>query len=146
MAFPGDLAGVCPRLTPHNGRETSAASSQYNCIAWAAQDTSRFWWPDVDGDGYWPPGILREETLAAFLAAFKSLGYAVCDNGDFEAGIAKVAIYADADGTPTHAARQLSSGRWTSKMGRGVDIEHDCPADLTGRVYGDVAAFLKRAV
>jgi hypothetical protein len=59
-----------------------------------------------------------------------------------EPGFEKVALYADAAGIPTHAARQLSGGKWTSKLGRREDIEHALD-DLTGDVYGSVVAFLK---
>lgn len=38
-------------------------------------------------------------------------------------------------GIPSHAARQLPNGRWTSKCGQAEDIEHDL-RDLEGRLYG----------
>ena len=34
-----------------------------------------------------------------------------------------VAIY-QSGGLPTHAARQLSDGNWTSKLGPNIDITH----------------------
>jgi hypothetical protein len=43
-----------------------------------------------------------------------------------------------------HAARQLPTGRWTSKLGKAVDIEHDTPEGVTGPVYGAVVKFLRR--
>jgi hypothetical protein len=46
----------------------------------------------------------------------------------------------------THAARQLPSGKWTSKLGKGEDIEHDSPYDVGGGVYGEVMQVMKRAV
>jgi len=60
-----------------------------------------------------------------------------------EDGWEKIAIFADEQGEPLHAARQLPSGRWTSKLGADVDIEHDLAA-LEGDLYGKVACFLKR--
>jgi len=45
----------------------------------------------------------------------------------------------------THAARQLPDGRWTSKLGRLEDIEHDTPDDVAGGLYREVAQFMKRA-
>jgi hypothetical protein len=48
----------------------------------------------------------------------------------------KVALFAK-DGRVTHAARQLPSGRWTSKLGSDVDIEHELYA-IEGEVYGTV--------
>src|SRR5436190_564427 len=81
---------------------------------------------------HWPPGVSNEERVAAFVAAFATLGYAPCTGEELEQGYEKVALYATADGITRHAARQLADGRWTRKLGRGVDIEHalhaiECP-------------------
>jgi hypothetical protein len=97
-------------------RMTSPESVDYNCIAWAAGEDDRFWWPDLLGIGYWPPGAVRRETLDAFVEAYGTLGYAVCADGILEEGFEKVALFTRA-GKPTHAARQLRSGAWTSKLG-----------------------------
>jgi hypothetical protein len=74
--------------------------------------------------------------------AFESLGYQLCEHGHLEAGFAKVAIYA-LDGKPAHAARQLPDGRWTSKLGRDIDIAHSL-SGLVGPAYGEVAIYVKR--
>jgi hypothetical protein len=74
---------------------------------------------------------------------FSSLGYAPCSAAALEPGYDKIAIFTSADGTPTHAARQLSSGRWTSKLGNWEDIEHDLE-DLCGDIYGSVAQVMRR--
>ena len=42
----------------------------------------------------------------------------------------KVAIYGDAEGY-THTSRQLPDGKWTGKIGKLQDIEHDSLAALT---------------
>lgn len=60
-----------------------------------------------------------------------------------EQGYEKVALYVDHDGKPTHAARQLPTGRWTSKLGKIEDIEHELEG-IAGSVYGSVAKILKR--
>jgi hypothetical protein len=54
-------------------------------------------------------------------------------------------LFADADGTPSHAARQLRDGTWTSKLGMSEDIQHALE-DLTGEVYGSVVHILKRVL
>jgi hypothetical protein len=59
-------------------------------------------------------------------------------------GYERIALYASADGVPTHAARQLRDGRWTSKLGRCEDIE-DQLRDLQGENYGAVVHIMKRA-
>ena len=81
--------------------------------------------------------------MEAFRQVFVMHGYAVCDQIDPEPGYEKIAIFTDADGCPTHAARQLSSGVWTSKLGRLEDIEHALH-DLEGTEYGSVVLLMKR--
>jgi hypothetical protein len=54
-----------------------------------------------------------------------------------------VALYAKPAGTVTHAARQLASGEWTSKLGKDVDISHSLRS-LEGLTYGKVAVLLRR--
>ena len=137
-----------PNFSPENcsSKEISPFDPKYNCIAWAAGDRRRWWWPDDPdfGYGYWPSGVKREETLVAFVAAFGTLGYEECPEGTPERGFDKIALFIAADGTPTHAARQLSDGTWSSKLGVFEDVCHadlDC---LTGPLYGRVAAFLRR--
>ena len=86
-----------------------------------------------------------ELTLEAFIAMFGTLGYAPCNNQDFEEGFKKIAIYSR-QGVPTHAARQLPNKKWTSKIGKNIDIEHTTPQGLEGPFYGDVAAIMKKPV
>jgi hypothetical protein len=52
-------------------------------------------------------------------------------------------LYATADGVPTHAARHLPDGQWTSKLGRWEDIEHRLP-HLEGETDGAVVKIMKR--
>jgi hypothetical protein len=88
--------------------------------------------------------VTRERTVAAFEEAFTSLGYTPCEAEGYETGFEKVALYATTDGRPTHMARQLPDGRWTSKLGEQVDIEHELHA-LAGDLYGTVVRILRRA-
>lgn len=132
-----------PRLTEANSRPTSPYDEGYNCIAWAAEDTDRWWWPDAQGQFYWPPDIERSETIDAFVRAYGLMGYVHRTNASIESSTQKVAIYTDAQGTPTHAARQLPDGWWASKLGPQIDIEHDLTA-LDGPAYGTIAVILAR--
>src|SRR5207253_2642008 len=96
------------------------------------------------GGDTWPAGVARVATVEAFRDAFGTLGYVVCDHEQFEPLYEKVALFALAV-KPKHAARQLPSGRWISKLGPLEDIEHALH-DLTGMVYGSVVLVLKRPV
>jgi hypothetical protein len=92
---------------------------------------------------FWPKGVPRETTLAAFVAAYSTLGFQACDNGDLEQGFEKLAIFLKPAGTPAHAARQLSNGSWTSKLGDHEDIQHELSA-VECPTYGQVGQFMKR--
>ena len=101
--------------------ETSPPTEDYNCIAWAFRDNTKWWWPN-EGT-FWPTGIRCDETIEAFDELFSSGGAFVAANEDVEIGVIKIALFA-LNGKPTHAARQLQNGQWTSKMGKGEDIAH----------------------
>jgi hypothetical protein len=89
--------------------------------------------------------VPRQETLEAFIAAFATIGYTLSpgDDESAEAGVEKVALFVDPSGAPTHGARQLPDGYWTSKMGRAEDIRHPL-RDVEGFKYGRVAIILRR--
>src|SRR4051812_45698167 len=103
-----------PRLTPNNHRVTSPETIDYNCVAWAAGDTKNWWQPGE----HWLPADWPEDDfgLGALEQAFLALGYVACElDGSQEAGFLKVALYGSG-ATYTHAARQLPSEKWTSKL------------------------------
>jgi len=131
-----------PDLVRTGYQITSPPDPAYNCIAWAAGDTTAWWWPDPGNFEYWPPGVVRARTLAAFIQALLPWATPPGPDDRLEPGWAKVAIYAT-DERPTHAARQLSSGKWTSKLGSDDDIEHALEG-LCGATYGAVVQFLQR--
>lgn len=128
-----------PNLSPNSFEVTSAFSLEYNCIAWAAGDNTRWWWPT--GGGYWPIDN-NNTTIDSFLQAFATIGYEPTDDDLLEAGYERVALYAKDDHV-THAARQLVGGRWTSKLGSDVDIKHEL-LSIEGELYGTVVQLLKR--
>lgn len=138
-----------PRLNREIYRVTSPATDVYNCMAWAAGDTTMSWWPAADY--YWPEYAPLEETLASFQAVFEGMGYSECESDALEAGYEKTAVYVDEEGVPTHAARQLLTGTWTSKLGDWEDIEHESlialeNAPLMNSLYGTVALVLRSPV
>lgn len=131
-----------PRLTEDNHRMTSPATPDYNCIAWSAENTQRWWQPGA----YWPVETHSDDYgLGILVEAFRSLGFEECDSSSLEDGYQKVALYGSTF-LYTHAARQVPSGKWTSKLGRSEDIEHDSPDDLCEGIYGEVHVYMRRPV
>ena len=135
-----------PDLQERDHTVTSGKTLEYNCIAWAVEDTSAWWWPDPYNIGYWPLGVPRAVRMDAFVAAYQTKGYQLCDTPDPEEGFEKIALYANARNEPTHAARQLPNGHWTSKLGQFEDIEHATLDCLNGDLYGRPVRFLRRAL
>jgi hypothetical protein len=122
---------------------TSPQDQRYNCVAWAADDVRRWWWPAESPFAFWP-AVKREESISSFIEAFEILGYELADSGGHEKGFEKVAIFVSTDQVPSHMARQLPDGSWTSKLGRLEDIAHIDVNAVGGAEYGEVAAFLRR--
>jgi hypothetical protein len=134
-----------PGLAQTQYRVTSKHTGDYNCLAWAIEETDRWWSPLPEDDYYWPEGVPREVSVNAFAKAYETLGFEMCEDGNLEDGFVKLAIYVTLDGRPQHVARQLPSGLWTSKLGRLEDIEHELEG-LNGLLYGTVRQFLRRLI
>ncbi len=120
---------------------TSPKTANYNCIAWACGDDTKWYWPE--NNYFWPDDIPFNTELESFIQLFKKIGYEQCRNEDLEEEFEKIAIYTDINNEPQHAARQLISGLWTSKLGISVDVSHTLFA-MAGGYYGDAKVFMKR--
>ena len=129
-----------PELRKKGYKPTSIATPDYNCIAWAAGKTDEWWWPGLPA---WPKNAPGEIEIKSFQRAFEDLGYSPCEDALLEPGIEKVAVYAIGD-EPTHMARQLENGKWTSKLGPLLDIDHETPDCLNGGGYGKPVLYMKR--
>jgi hypothetical protein len=138
-----EIEKAFPGLCKTGYEITSSRDRGYNCISWAAGDDERWWWPAAFPFAYWPEGAAAEETLEAFIQAFSTLGYECCDTDAYEAGYERIALYVDSHGHPTHGARQLEDGRWSSKLGKLEDITHTLEG-LQGALYGAVAQVMRR--
>ena len=138
-----------PNLNDANCVVTSPRHNGYNCIAWAVGDSSRWWWPSpLPGSAYWPRGVPLEESIQAFIQAFGTKGFTPCADSSLEDGVEKIALFANQVGgllVPTHAALQLESGEWTSKLGPLEDIMHITSDAVNGPLYGQAVQFLSRA-
>ncbi len=139
-----EIEKTFPNLLVSGYLITSPATPEYNCIAWAANDTDVWWEPDLLNLSFWPSGIPRIYSLDAYIKAYERLDYAICNTDDYEDGFEKIAIYVDLNKQPTHASRQLDSGKWTSKLGQLEDIEHNSLDGLAE--YGTIAVIMKRKI
>jgi hypothetical protein len=121
----------------------SAATRSYNCFAWASASNLERWEPDPFFQYYWPDGVPRVQTLDAYTEAYITVGFEVCADASLEEGVEKICIYT-LHGEPTHAARQLENGNWTTKFGDFEDVEHIDLACIQGPVYGITNRYMKR--
>ena len=134
LAFPG-LADDDPLVA-------ESADPNYNCVAWAVGVTDAWWWP-CEADAHWPEGVADVLSLEAMVAALGTEGYLPCPDGVPEDGFEKAAIYCR-NQLPTHVARQLANGRWSSKLGRDCLVSHATPGGVESAVYGRVELYLRR--
>ena len=99
----------------------------------------------LDAVTYWPDEETQDADVREFVKAFRLKGYEMCDNAEMEKGYRKIALYVIPGTTEcTHAARQLSTGYWTSKLGESYDIQHETPFTIQGDIYGKVYCFMRR--
>ena len=137
------ISAQIPTLALMNRKDvTSVPTPDYNCIAWALGVNDAWWWPDVMEVYYWPPHLPRVASPEVFSKLFEEHGYSPCSSGAFTPGVTKIALYTR-EGKVTHAARQLSNGKWTSKLGSDADISHGRTSDVECRLYGNVTSYFQ---
>lgn len=137
-----NLQDLFPNLNDDNHKITSPRTVDYNCTAWVAKNTQRWWQPGV----FWPIDTSREDYgIGALVEVFTELGFVECSSSELEVGFEKVAIYG-AEMLYTHMARQLEDGQWTSKLGQLEDITHTTPDVIAGGDYGEVVLYMKRII
>lgn len=101
---------------------TSLKTDVYNCVAWSLKI-----------DGNW---IEYDLNVDDYVSLFFDNGFRRSENTNFMDGVEKIAIYVDDKNLFTHVARQLDTGKWTSKFGEWEDIEHDTLEAIEGSGYG----------
>jgi len=138
-----ELEAEFPGLLTTGYEVTSPQDPKYNCIAYAVGDVNHFWYDANVRGYYWPPDEPSADTLDGWLRVFAIHGYRETENDSLEGPYEKIAIYAGPEG-PEHVARQKASGAWTSKMGKGRDIDHASLAALEGKAFGKVVKIMKR--
>lgn len=139
------LTRIFPNLWGGGYAVIGPPSDQYNCIAYAAGDTSQHW-EDDNPNSYWHPDAKRGTTTADLAVLFRKLGFKKCGGPRLEPKYQKVALYGK-QVLWTHAALQTSNGRWRSKLGKeGELIEHGTPDDLIGDEYGRPYMYMQKLI
>ncbi|RXG24292.1 DUF7689 domain-containing protein [Leeuwenhoekiella aequorea] len=149
-----------PALKDDEGFEIIDGSNpNYNCIAWAANVKDRWFQnlpldkrPYINFEGVvidWPFEADDEFSIIALKQIFTHYGYIECENDYYLEGYKKVAFY-ELNGEATHAARQMTHGRfkgkWTSKLGSGPCIIHSHCRGISGDDYGEPVYFMKKSM
>ena len=146
MATSSDLRRLIrdfPNLADEEFEIICPVSDRYNCIAYTAGDTSQPW--SDEPEDYWPPQVARSPTVQGLENLFRWLGFKKCRGPRPETGYQKVALYGS-KGLWEHAALQMPDGRWRSKLGRGMLIQHESPHSLAGETYGRPQAYMRRQI
>lgn len=120
---------------------SSPRTWKYNCVAWAIGIETE--WFEPSPAGVWPiaqNGI----SIADYVAFFAHHGFAQCADGKLVKGLDKIVLYADAKGDFLHVAKQLVSGKWSSKLGPESDVKHATPDLLVGSYYGNPVTYMSR--
>lgn len=149
--MPPDEDGVATALAliksleGSNWEPQSSRNPSYNCFAWAGREW--YHWVDPPGTApwtYWPEDLPEWDSVDNYIRLYERLGFSCCEDGEPSDQFEKIALFADSSQSPQHAARQLRSGRWTSKFGKGIDFEHDLDTINGDPAVGSVVQFMKR--
>jgi len=103
MGISDELEAEWPNLARTSYQITSPYTNTYNCFAWVVGETDRWWSPLPEEDFYWPEGAPRAVTVEALVKAYEIYGYEVCETGNREEGVEKIAIYGTVARKLTHA-------------------------------------------
>lgn len=123
------------------GKYTLEELPVINCAAMVSVPHSYY----MPGE-YWPEAFNFGETVQSFDALIesfggKNLGWAGEKENSSDVLLALFTIDGTDEGEPTHLMRQLSNGKWRTKMGPDWTLQIDDIGELAGGDYGDVAQF-----
>jgi hypothetical protein len=120
---------------------TSPETASYNCLAWALNDTSK--WYENDDDYYWFEGIEKNNTLETIQKIFVNFGFIKTENTEYQVGIERIALFSKDNIECTHLARQQDKDQWTSKLGSSYDVNHTLKSIENG-IYGNVVIIMEK--
>ena len=89
MGTPSWIEEYLPQLAAEGYEVTSEPDGDYNCIAYAAGETDR-WWSHIESAGYyWPERASRTPSIQSLIEVFAGLGYEPCEDAFMSRGSAK---------------------------------------------------------
>lgn len=120
---------------------TSPETANYNCLAWAMKDNSK--WIECDEDYFWFDGIPRDNKLSTIISIFEKKGFQQTKNIEYEDNTELVALFTKDNIECSHLARQIGHQLWTSKLGSSFDVNHSLRSIERG-IYGNAVIFVKK--
>jgi hypothetical protein len=120
---------------------SSPETGDYNCLAWALNDNSK--WYESEDDYCWFDKIDRDNKLSTIQKIFEQIGFNLTRNSEYQVDIERVALFSTDNIDCSHLARQIGKNVWTSKLGSSYDVNHTLRAIEDG-IYGNPILFLER--
>ena len=94
---------------------------------------------------HWPDDVPRSRSISAYEMLIGKYDYADCGIDDrLEDGYEKVALFSDSSKIFTHICKQKDDGKWTSKLGEMIDVEHNSLRAFENSKYGLLHKIYKR--
>ena len=78
------IEALFPNLSEEDFEIVGQPSTRYNCIAYAAGDTSAWWEPAERR--YWPEYATRSHSIESLIEVFAGLGFQQCQDSSLESG------------------------------------------------------------
>lgn len=145
---PEEISTKWPNLKiGDNFSYTSLKRRGFNCVAYALEFENKDWDMLVFAKIYNLDKTQLDHSANGYAKIFsEKFGFEKCDNPNLEEGFKKIALYENNEGDFTHIARQMESGKWTSKMGNYEDIEHYDLIGISGNFYGKPSMYMRKVI
>ena len=118
----------------------------FNCIAHSLGIRNMSIWPAKLELWVWDKSLPYINTINNFVNLYRKFNYEICEDSSWEPDYDKIALYISilsCRNTVSHAAKQIDSYWWSSKMGGDELFEHDLEA-IENKNVGTKYVFLKR--
>ena len=121
-------------------------NEDYNCIAHSLGYNHITIWPISKRFWVWDKTLPYINTINNFVSLYRKFNYEICEDSSWEFEYDKIALYISVlsgRNTVSHAAKQIDSYWWSSKIGGDELFEHTLEA-IENKNVGTKYVFLKR--